>query len=172
MTHLFSVAMIISGATIMAFNLWESRKLLVMTPFLAEKNQASMIKKIDLLQCLMIFFLMGYGIVAISFLNNINIVGEVFVGVVFLFGAIFVFISNRIQTKMLIEAKNTLSGLLPICSSCKKMRSPSCDPKKQESWQPLEVFISKRTSVDFTHSICPECLKKQFPDQAENILKK
>ncbi len=172
MTHIISAAMIITGAIIMVFSLWGSRKLLVMIPFLPKKPQVSLTKKIGLLQGLMLFFLLGYGVVSISFLNNIDIIGELFVGVVFLFGAVFVFISNRIHAKMLMEAKNTLSGLLPICSSCKKMRSENCDPKKQDSWQPLEVFISKRASVDFTHSICPECLTKLFPEQAETILHK
>ena len=117
MTHIISVAMIITGAIIMIFGLWGSRKLLVMIPFLPKKIQLSMTRKIAFLQGLMLFFLLGYGIVSISFINNIDIVGELFVGVVFLFGAVFVFISNNIQTSMLIEAKNTLNGLLPICSS-------------------------------------------------------
>ncbi|SHJ39692.1 hypothetical protein SAMN02745165_02300 [Malonomonas rubra DSM 5091] len=172
MTHFFSAAMIIIGGIIMGLSLWESRKLLVMIPFLPENKQLPLTKKIHLLQGLMLFFLLGYGIVAISFISRINILGELFVGVVFFGGAVFVLISNRIQTKMLIEAKNTLSGLLPICSSCKKMRSQNSDPKNQASWQPLEVFISDRTSADFTHSICPECLKKNFPEQADRILNK
>lgn len=170
MTHTFSVAMIITGALIMVFSLWESRKLHVMIPFLAEKHRISLTRKINLLQGFMLFFLLGYGIVAISFLTNIDIVGELFVGFVFLLGSVFVFISNSIQAKMLTEAKNTLSGLLPICSYCKKMRSADCDPKKQDSWQALEIFISKRSSVDFTHSICPDCLTKSFPEQAKRIL--
>jgi hypothetical protein len=49
-----------------------------------------------------------------------------------------------------------LSGLLPICSYCKKIR----DDKKQ--WQPLEEFIAQRSEASFTHGICPECTQKHY----------
>jgi len=52
----------------------------------------------------------------------------------------------------------TLSGLLPICSSCKKIR----DDKGY--WNQIEVYIRDRSDADFSHSICPECAKKLYPD--------
>jgi len=52
----------------------------------------------------------------------------------------------------------TLSGLLPICASCKKIR----DDKGY--WNQIESYISKHTEADFSHSICPECAKKLYPD--------
>ncbi len=53
---------------------------------------------------------------------------------------------------------NTLKGLLPICSYCKKIR----DDKGY--WNQLESYIGTRADVDFSHGICPECAKKHFPD--------
>ena len=47
-----------------------------------------------------------------------------------------------------------LSGLLPICSSCKKIR----DDKGY--WTQVEVYMREHTEIDFTHTICPECTKK------------
>lgn len=49
-----------------------------------------------------------------------------------------------------------LSGLLPICAWCKKIRSD------EGYWQAVEQYLSERSRARFTHSICPECLKKQL----------
>ena len=47
-----------------------------------------------------------------------------------------------------------LSGLLPICSHCKKVRDD------QNYWQQVELYIAKRTDAKFTHSYCPDCFNK------------
>lgn len=51
-----------------------------------------------------------------------------------------------------------LSGLIPICSHCKKMRND------EGYWQHLEKFISERSNANFTHGICDECMEKYYPD--------
>lgn len=51
-----------------------------------------------------------------------------------------------------------LKGLLPICSSCHKIR----DDKGY--WQQIETYISTHSEADFTHSICPDCTRKLYPD--------
>jgi len=51
-----------------------------------------------------------------------------------------------------------LSGLIPICASCKKIR----DDKGY--WNQLEVYIRDRSEASFTHGICPECAKLYFPE--------
>ncbi|MFH2091587.1 MAG: hypothetical protein ABIJ31_04415 [Pseudomonadota bacterium] len=55
-----------------------------------------------------------------------------------------------------------LEGILPICSHCKKIRLEKTDAKKQENWVQMESYISKRTDALFSHSICPECMKKFY----------
>ncbi|HEY6010167.1 MAG TPA: PAS domain-containing protein, partial [Nitrospirota bacterium] len=52
--------------------------------------------------------------------------------------------------KALHEVK-TLSGLLPICSSCKKIRDD------QGYWKNLEMYISEHSGAEFSHGICPDC---------------
>ena len=47
-----------------------------------------------------------------------------------------------------------LNGLLPICMYCKKIRD------ENEEWHFLEVYIKKTFKVKFTHTICPDCFKK------------
>lgn len=56
-----------------------------------------------------------------------------------------------------------LEGILPICSHCKKIRLEDTDPKIQENWIPIENYLCTRTEALFSHSICPECVKKLYP---------
>jgi len=56
----------------------------------------------------------------------------------------------------LSEVKN-LRGLLPICGQCKKIRDD------QGQWQAVESYIKAHSEADFSHSICPECLNKHYP---------
>ncbi len=55
----------------------------------------------------------------------------------------------------------TLHGLLPICASCKKIRDDG------GYWQQLEVYISSHSEADFTHGICPDCMKKLYPEYVD-----
>jgi PAS domain S-box-containing protein len=51
-----------------------------------------------------------------------------------------------------------LSGLLPICASCKKIRDD------KGGWNQIESYIRDHSAAEFTHSICPECAKKLYPE--------
>lgn len=59
--------------------------------------------------------------------------------------------------KALSEVK-TLKGIFPICASCKKIR----DDKGY--WNQVESYVRDHTEAEFTHGICPECVKKLYPD--------
>jgi len=52
---------------------------------------------------------------------------------------------------------NILSGLLPICAHCKKIRDDG------GYWNQIEEYIKDHSEADFSHGICPECMKKHFP---------
>ena len=56
----------------------------------------------------------------------------------------------------------TLRGIVPICAGCKKIRDD------QGYWDQVEVYISNHTEAEFSHSICPECLKRLYPDFAQD----
>jgi PAS domain S-box-containing protein len=68
------------------------------------------------------------------------------------------------RTKMIeqlnetLSKVKTLSGLLPICANCKKIR----DDKGY--WQKLETFVHEHSNAEFSHSICPDCMEKLYPD--------
>lgn len=69
------------------------------------------------------------------------------------------------KEKLIFELKEalnqikTLKGLLPICSSCKKIRDGHGD------WNHIESYVEKRTDAQFTHSICPSCSDKLYGKQ-------
>lgn len=51
----------------------------------------------------------------------------------------------------------TLSGLLPICASCKKIRDD------EGYWHQVEVYVQRHSRAAFTHGFCPECMKRLYP---------
>jgi len=64
---------------------------------------------------------------------------------------------NQELNRALSEVK-TLRGLLPICSSCKKIR----DDKGY--WNQIEGYIGEHSEVEFSHGLCPDCAKRLYPD--------
>ena len=56
-----------------------------------------------------------------------------------------------------LEHVKTLKGLLPICTSCKKIRDD------QGYWNHLELYIRDHSEADFSHGLCPECVKRLYP---------
>ena len=57
-----------------------------------------------------------------------------------------------------------LSGLLPICGGCKKIR----DDKGY--WNQIESYIMRHADIQFSHSLCPDCMKRLYPDCADEVL--
>ncbi|HPC35838.1 MAG TPA: PAS domain-containing protein [Candidatus Marinimicrobia bacterium] len=57
-----------------------------------------------------------------------------------------------------LDKIKTLKGLIPICASCKKIRDD------QGYWNNVESYIKEHAEVEFTHGICPDCMKKLYPN--------
>ena len=74
-----------------------------------------------------------------------------------------ILIAERERDRLIVELKEalsrvkTLSGLLPICSHCKKIR----DDKGY--WNRIESYIQEHSGAEFSHSICEECAEKYYP---------
>ena len=68
--------------------------------------------------------------------------------------------ANEELYKALAEVKQ-LSGFIPICASCKKIR----DDKGY--WNQIETYISQHSEAQFSHGICPDCMKKLYPELAD-----
>ena len=58
---------------------------------------------------------------------------------------------------------NTLGAFVPICANCKRIREIN------GSWTPIERYISDHSETEFSHSICPECTKKLYPEYAKKM---
>jgi PAS domain S-box-containing protein len=52
----------------------------------------------------------------------------------------------------------TLSGLLPICAACKKIRDDN------GYWNQIEEYIQTHSDAEFTHSFCPDCMRNLYPE--------
>jgi DNA-binding response OmpR family regulator len=70
------------------------------------------------------------------------------------------------ELKLANEKIKTLSGLIPICSKCKKVRND------EGYWQEVEEFVTAHTEAGFTHGICSDCMKELYPDFYERKIKK
>jgi hypothetical protein len=62
-----------------------------------------------------------------------------------------------VELKDALNKVKTLSGLLPICATCKKIRDDL------GYWNQIEFYIRDHSEAEFSHSICPECAKKLYP---------
>jgi PAS domain-containing protein len=56
-----------------------------------------------------------------------------------------------------LEQVKQLSGLLPICASCKQIRDPA------GAWKQLEVYIRDHSEAEFSHTLCPACAERLYP---------
>jgi len=71
---------------------------------------------------------------------------------------------NEARERLILELQDalaqvkTLSGLLPICASCKKIRDDD------GYWNQLEAYIQDHSEVVFSHGLCPECAKELYPE--------
>jgi hypothetical protein len=63
-----------------------------------------------------------------------------------------------------VEEINVLRKILPICAHCKKVRNDN------GYWQQVENYFHQSAQMDFTHSICPDCMHELYPDIADRIL--
>ncbi len=73
------------------------------------------------------------------------------------------------KERLILELQESLAkvkllrGLLPICASCKKIR----DDKGY--WNQVETYLIEHSEATFTHGICPECVKKLYPEYYDKI---
>lgn len=104
------------------------------------------------------------------FVRAVLITG-IFAAVLIVFGvSIFFKVTNPILMKLNKTIENlqkalrevrVLRGILPICSFCKNIRDDD------GYWSRVEVYVKEHSDADFSHSICPDCMKKHYPDLYE-----
>ena len=62
------------------------------------------------------------------------------------------------EREQALQKVKSLSGMLPICSHCKKIRDD------QGYWQQVESYVQDHSEAEFSHSICPSCARRLYPD--------
>ena len=62
------------------------------------------------------------------------------------------------ELRTALSEVRTLQGFIPICANCKNIRDD------QGFWKRIEAYIQENSEVELSHSICPECAKKLYPD--------
>ena len=62
-----------------------------------------------------------------------------------------------------IKAVKTLQGIITICSACKKIRSD------EQSWNHIEAYVQDHSEAKFSHALCPDCIQRLYPEEAEWI---
>lgn len=72
---------------------------------------------------------------------------------------------KELQAELSTALAKVLSGYIPICANCKKIRDP------EDNWVQIESYISEKTAAAFSHGICPQCAKKLYseflPDKSD-----
>ncbi len=67
-------------------------------------------------------------------------------------------IARTAELQAALDAIKTLQGIIPICASCKKIRDD------KGAWNQLEAYISAHTEAAFTHGLCPDCVRRLYPE--------
>ncbi|PID78117.1 MAG: response regulator [Deltaproteobacteria bacterium] len=73
-------------------------------------------------------------------------------------------VRTHIELKKSRDEIKKLRGFLPICANCKKIR----DDKGY--WEDVEKYIASRSYIKFSHGICPECVRNNYPDIYKKIV--
>jgi DNA-binding response OmpR family regulator len=70
------------------------------------------------------------------------------------------------ELQQAVAKVNILSGLLPICSHCKKIRND------HGYWEQVEIYITEHSDAEFSHGLCPGCLEQLYPEFYETLLER
>jgi len=69
---------------------------------------------------------------------------------------------RQLQARLEEAMMRALSGFLPICAHCKKIRLDDANPNEPGSWHTVESYLHRRTDLEITHSICPACERELY----------
>ncbi len=70
------------------------------------------------------------------------------------------------ELKKALDEVQQLKGIIPLCSICKKIRDDS------GYWEQVDTYLQKHSDADISHSLCPECLMKNYPEEYKAIQRK
>lgn len=68
----------------------------------------------------------------------------------------------RVLAERALHELQTVNGIMPICSFCKRVRTEIGD------WQQVESYVRARSTADFSHGVCPACAQEHYADLLSN----
>ncbi len=68
------------------------------------------------------------------------------------------------QYSSALDEVKTLRGIITICSACKKIRTG------KESWDQIETYVRAHSEAEFSHGLCPDCIRKLYPADADWLI--
>jgi hypothetical protein len=77
------------------------------------------------------------------------------------FAALRTAVAAREDAERAMQELRTLRGIIPICAHCKNIRTDAGE------WQRMEVYVREHSEAEFSHGICPDCMRKLYPDIAD-----
>ena len=69
----------------------------------------------------------------------------------------------RLRLRIALDEVNTLRGIIPICSICKKVRND------EGMYEAVEAYLARCSDADFSHTICPDCVCEHYPEESTLI---
>jgi len=75
------------------------------------------------------------------------------------------------RLKRTLARVQKLEGLLPVCSSCKRIRVEPHDSDEKVKWLPLDEYVEEETEAEFSHGVCLDCLRREYPDLSQEVIR-
>lgn len=69
--------------------------------------------------------------------------------------------NEALRREAILNERRVLAGMLPICASCKRIRTES------QAWESIEAYIQSNSEATFTHGICPTCTDALYPELSQ-----
>lgn len=73
---------------------------------------------------------------------------------------------KTVSLESALSEVKTLRSLLPICANCRKVRDD------EGLWTQLDAYLSIHTDTRFSHGLCPDCMRKMYPDYADSVIER
>jgi len=87
--------------------------------------------------------------------SSLEVVVNVVIRII-VFSLIVLLVDGEVKRRVLLKESRVLRGILPICSFCKKIRT------ENNIWIPLEEYINEHSEAEFSHGLCPDCLREHY----------
>lgn len=161
--QIFEYIIIIVGALVIFRSFTRLESVYSLLPLIQEPSRKWLSMNIRIQRILLVVFLGGYFVVAITIYMGMEGLSNLIVSIILLLLSVSIYIGVKIKASMTSEILRTIKGLIPICAECKKIQSESnTDATDQSSWMPVDQFISRKTNAKFTHGLCPSCEKEML----------